>query len=610
MVSIALDKDTQRQMLAASQWYYFDLHQGELFEWVQDKFDQHSYIEAKNYFYDNPYIGYLILKQQEINNDKKEELIVNELLKPGKIHIVVGSKGSGKTCLSYYLTSKAAEKGKEVWFFGPPVDVPYFIKGTTLNFSKIPNDALTIIDEASVQFFNATSRSEKIDVIRLLPVIRHSNQSFIVITQNTAIMDINFLRMADSIIFKSPSILQSISEGKYERIRISETLSSIAPKKISNYLFYNDKYLLLPSYPLPLWWKESFSTPYAPFKSKYKAYLFIINSLEELDDYEIHTQLLLKKFNVDPYVVEYIRSLYEDNPNLASMVPGKLITLIEKGFNATSIQELMNHKEDTRILDFRLSPIQRIMDKEQSVISRKKINLFFLNELKYRKNMGANCIISITGYPGTGKSWGGLALAEILQKIYKNNSLYIVYSPSELLEKLKEAPKGSTFIMDEQTQRTGTGSETEKYEMNNAEQTMRKFLINFIWISAIPQSHLDMFSLTTYGINTENNKSRFLVNVKNHLLGHIILNKPSDSLLEKFNNLEDQFKEKVKLRKSNEKPYEEMAKEVLSNPEWQYAKNRMQKLLVIEKTFPHISQTMTQLVLAQAIMMESRALST
>ncbi len=593
MVNIALDKDTQRQLLSSSQWYYFDLHQGELFNWVQDNFDQHSYLEARNYFYDNPYIGYLLLKQQELNNEKKEELVINELMKPGKIHIVVGSKGSGKTCLSYYLASKITEKNKQVWFFGPPTDVPSFITGTTLNFSKIPNDALTIIDEASVQFFNATSRSEKLDVIRLLPVIRHSNQSFIVITQNTALMDVNFLRTADSIIFKTPSILQSISEGHYERIRISEVLSTITPRKISSYLFYNDKHLLLLDYSLPLWWKQSYSTPYAPFTSRYAAYVFIIKALEELDNTEIVTQLTLKKFFADEYLVEYIRELYNENKNLLNLPPAKLVRLIEKGFDATSIQELMKGKQDSDIVEFKLSPIQQITDEEIEFKARKKVNLFFLNEIKHRQKTQGNVIISISGYPGTGKSWGALALSQILNQIYKCNNTYIVFSAQELLDLLENAPRGSTFIMDEQVTSWGEGSSREQQEIMNVENTIRKEQINFIWVSPIPKPHQDFFNLITWGINYSKKKSRFLVYSGGKLFGHIILSEPPAHIVKNYETKKDDFIKQVKTRKTSSSRYnfDEMIKKIVQEQGdlWNNAKSLKQKMLVITMVFPNMT---------------------
>jgi len=115
-----------------------------------------------------------------------------------------------------------------------------------------------------------------------------------------------------------------------------------------------------------------------------------------------------------------------------------------------------------------------------------------------------NAILSIFGEPGSGKSYVGWSVAECMTKIlskYYNTSFTednVYLDIAELSERLQHAKKGEVYMLDEQTDFFGTGSQFVLSTLQNIEMTCRKHQINLIYCAPCVRTHYHNLVLETF----------------------------------------------------------------------------------------------------------------
>jgi len=159
--------------------------------------------------------------------------------KPGKIGIILGARGSGKSALGMKVLD---------------------------NINEVPNNSFLLVDESGVNFSSRSSMSNANKLLsELLLISRHKNISIIFITQNSANIEINTLRQADYLLLKKSSLLQL----DFERKKIKDIYESVARdfRKFENdkglTYIYSDVYRGFVSNSLPSFWTEGLSKSYS-----------------------------------------------------------------------------------------------------------------------------------------------------------------------------------------------------------------------------------------------------------------------------------------------------------------------------------------------------------
>jgi ABC-type dipeptide/oligopeptide/nickel transport system ATPase component len=564
---------------------------------------------------------YLLIKQDELTNMEKINKIVNRLLNHNCILGIVGKRGSGKTYLCYYLAYQLHLRGEEIWVLGPPVDVPPFVKQTTLDIDKIPSNTTTIITEAGLRFFSRTAmRIDQIDVMRKLPVIRHSARSFIFETQNLSLQDVNFLRNLDSLIFKSFSLLQS----ETEKIKIHHDFKQFMPSRVDQCLYVDENGILCFHVPLESWWDPVYGLPYRRFKNSGEAYRFILRLLEELEDREIVEELGLKGYKMREVDIAKIRMFAESYnlKDLTSLDDETLEEVIRRGWDDTPVNLIAENRYMNIKGNFQLDPLQiesLQLDFQQNPELEKRIN-FNINEtfydyLKYRILNQGNVLIMITGTTGTGKSLASISLAQVIYKIMKAkfDPSLISFSPDAALEKLREAESSAAdkvVLLEEVGAQlgVGVGAHALFQELSAAEQTLRKRRISFIYNSPMEVSrHLYNYILETAGIDKEHNLARLIVfDMKKRPLGYITLARPSRQVEKQYEKMKEEFMAKIVNRRSGEKNWEKKIEKIKEHKLYKYVKYKRDILVIIEKLYPNLPESAKERM-ADILMLELRA---
>ncbi|KXB04434.1 hypothetical protein AKJ48_02620 [candidate division MSBL1 archaeon SCGC-AAA261O19] len=152
-------------------------------------------------------------------------------------------------------------------------DLPQWI-GKAGSLEDIPNDSVVLIDEAAILFFSREAmKSMNKTLSKLMSVARHKNLTLILITQSSAMVDLNVLRLADVLLFKEPSLLQARFERKSLKDlfeKVDTVFEEIEEEKVAHFYVFSDEYEGLVQYDLPYFWNDSISRAFKEFKAEEK----------------------------------------------------------------------------------------------------------------------------------------------------------------------------------------------------------------------------------------------------------------------------------------------------------------------------------------------------
>jgi hypothetical protein len=194
----------------------------------------------------------------------------SKLLKYSLIMLINGKRGSGKTALGMRLLELFRKKTKrKSYILGyDSTKLPGWIKKSEA-IEDVPNNAIVLVDEGGLSFSSRDSMKEANKMLgKIMAVARHKNLTLILITQNSAMIDLNVLRLADTLLLKEPSLLQS----KFERKAIKEMYDKVAPhfekarNKQKKFYVWDDEFEGMLSYELSDFWSDKISKSFKNFK--------------------------------------------------------------------------------------------------------------------------------------------------------------------------------------------------------------------------------------------------------------------------------------------------------------------------------------------------------
>jgi len=186
-----------------------------------------------------------------------------------KVYLILGSRGMGKSVIGFRILENLAYlKGKKAMALNFPSDeLPDWIKKIT-DLSEIENESILIVDEGALSFDAKSHFSfENKQLKQLMVISRHKNIDLIMISQNSANIDLNVIRLADIIVLKQCSLMQvelereSIAKMFKEAEKHFEKV--IYPKKFNFIISKEFKGFVRNA--LPSFWNESLSSAFKDF---------------------------------------------------------------------------------------------------------------------------------------------------------------------------------------------------------------------------------------------------------------------------------------------------------------------------------------------------------
>jgi len=212
-----------------------------------------------------PYVPFDVIKEDSGNYKEFHDKVKNSSV----IMLITGKRGSGKTSLGMkFLEFFKKETRRKCYILGyESTRLPFWIKKAE-SIEKIPNNSIALFDEGAI-LFSARESMKNInkELGKVMAIARHKNLTLILITQNSAMIDLNVLRLADTLLLKEPSLLQS----KFERKAIRDIYEKVAPKfkdvgmKKAHFYVWDDDFQGILKYSLPGFWSDNISKSFRNF---------------------------------------------------------------------------------------------------------------------------------------------------------------------------------------------------------------------------------------------------------------------------------------------------------------------------------------------------------
>jgi hypothetical protein len=182
------------------------------------------------------------------------------------ILLLIGKRGSGKTALGFrFLELFHYRTKKECSIVGyDDVKLPSWIKKIK-DVKDAKENSTVLIDEGALAYSARESMKDANKMIgNIMAIARHKNLTLIFISQNSAMIDVNVLRLVDTLILKEPSLLQSRFERKALRDIYDEIKHDfkLLDDKAAHFFVYDDDFQGMMQAPLPTFWTEKVSVSY------------------------------------------------------------------------------------------------------------------------------------------------------------------------------------------------------------------------------------------------------------------------------------------------------------------------------------------------------------
>jgi Cdc6-like AAA superfamily ATPase len=139
----------------------------------------------------------------------------NKIISTSTIILITGKRGSGKTALGMKLLEIYSHYGKKCYALGfKNSKLPTWIKKVD-NLEKVKNNSVLLVDEGGILFSSRESmKSSNKWLSNIMAIARHKNLNLILITQNSGMIDLNVLRLTDTILMKEPSFFNPLLREK------------------------------------------------------------------------------------------------------------------------------------------------------------------------------------------------------------------------------------------------------------------------------------------------------------------------------------------------------------------------------------------------------------
>jgi len=194
-----------------------------------------------------------------------------KLLGSSTIMLIIGKRGSGKTSLGMKLLELFHYKtagDRQCFVVGySKTRLPRWVKKVDA-VGDAPENSVVLIDEGAIGYFSRDSMKQANKILsKMMTIARHKNLTLIIITQNSAMIDVNVLRLADTLLFKEPSLLQS----RFERKALRDMFEKVAPlfdgmeDAVKNFYVWDDDFEGIVSYQLPGFWDDDISKSFKNF---------------------------------------------------------------------------------------------------------------------------------------------------------------------------------------------------------------------------------------------------------------------------------------------------------------------------------------------------------
>ncbi|MFC2071202.1 ATP-binding protein [Chloroflexota bacterium] len=189
----------------------------------------------------------------------------------GKVILILGSRGSGKTALAARISKYiSATYGLSVDWVGLPEEarnlLPRWIKLVN-SPDQCPSGSVILADEAGLRYASLAFNTKETQLLRSpLMIARHRNSSLVCAVQSSRDLENSVIRHADTFVFKEPGFHQTDTERhdlQPMARKAAEAFQKIPKeKRAASAMVFDNAFTGLISITLPGFWSDELSHVY------------------------------------------------------------------------------------------------------------------------------------------------------------------------------------------------------------------------------------------------------------------------------------------------------------------------------------------------------------
>lgn len=236
------------------------LHLPHIRRFVNEKYIAGTYDQFLELVKSDPCLAHEILNDYLLPNEYKLKMVRDFVTTGSKIFVIEGDRGEGKTTAAHSFAEWFLNSGRGVCWVGPPQKLPDEFN-RVIDPYDVPEGDGAFTDEVGLKYNSRKSGSaDNIEDLQILLTLRQTFRSAFMITQLSALTDLNIIRSANALVFKPLSLFGQ----QLERDVIGSSIpDEFMPPSKGYTHFVCKEFRTTFRHPLGKLWKEDFSFPFA-----------------------------------------------------------------------------------------------------------------------------------------------------------------------------------------------------------------------------------------------------------------------------------------------------------------------------------------------------------
>jgi len=239
--------------------------------------------------------GFIIAKKNEGNPKRFRE----QLLAESSIITVVGGRRQGKSAMSFRIMEDIySATSRNCYVLGWPHNKLHILPSWIEPIEELEHakdGGVVLVDETAIVANARRSQSGgNVKATKLMAIAGHRDLTLIWITQNSALSDINSIRLADVVLIKNPSLMQRDLERKELKNMYDECTEFFKLKnetkgetEVKKYCYVKSQHFIgFIKTTLPSFWNEDISKSYSESNAQHNIKMNILETEEEMEEYQ------------------------------------------------------------------------------------------------------------------------------------------------------------------------------------------------------------------------------------------------------------------------------------------------------------------------------------
>ncbi len=256
-----------------------------------------------------------IKSNYELTEQERVDNVLDILVREGSSTIVIGVRGSGKTCAVMSFAERLLARGQTVYWYGYHPELEKQFPDIKQSFDWLSFKEGTIITDEGAMLAQAREAMTKqaISRVKRFATVRHKGQSLIFIVQNIMDIDVSIFRNSTLIWFKATPFGDIFQRSQKDNLGISSFFKYIIPQdshteKEKNAVYNREsKQLYTFNNIPPSKWNDDMSKPFKLIKSRDIAKrIYFQMENDNVDPKTIHTMMEAYGWNLSRLFKEEI----------------------------------------------------------------------------------------------------------------------------------------------------------------------------------------------------------------------------------------------------------------------------------------------------------------